>query len=209
MNNSNRPKVFGIGFHKTGTSSLSAALQQLGYRVTGPNGAMDPDISRNAAEIVRSMVPLYDAFRDNPWPLFYKELDVRYPGSKFILTIRPSSEWFASVVRHFGGNVTPMRTWIYGVGSPEGHERLYVDRYERHNREVVEYFEARPESNLLVMEITRGDGWEKLCPFLEAELQTSPFPHRNAAGEREKWQRLAGPATHTSTKEPVSERRAN
>ncbi|MEE2776427.1 MAG: sulfotransferase [Acidobacteriota bacterium] len=29
-------KVFGIGFHKTGTSSLGAALEVLGYRVRAP-----------------------------------------------------------------------------------------------------------------------------------------------------------------------------
>ncbi len=28
-----RPKVFGIGFHKTGTTSLGRALRALGYRV--------------------------------------------------------------------------------------------------------------------------------------------------------------------------------
>jgi hypothetical protein len=112
MDDSKRPKIFGVGFHKTGTSSLGAAFQQLGYRVAGQNVAMDPDIGRHAAEIVFGMVPLYDAFRDNPWPLFYRELDARYPGSKFILTIRPSSEWFASVVRHFGATATPKRTWI-------------------------------------------------------------------------------------------------
>jgi UDP-N-acetylmuramate-alanine ligase len=38
-------KVFCIGFHKTGTTSLAVALKTLGYRVTGPNGVHDPDIA--------------------------------------------------------------------------------------------------------------------------------------------------------------------
>jgi hypothetical protein len=32
-----KTKVFGIGFHKTATTSLAKALSYLGYRVTGPN----------------------------------------------------------------------------------------------------------------------------------------------------------------------------
>ena len=35
-------KVFCVGFHKTGTKSLGAALTALGYRVIGPSGARDP-----------------------------------------------------------------------------------------------------------------------------------------------------------------------
>ena len=31
-----KTKVFGIGFHKTATTSLAKALSYLGYRVTGP-----------------------------------------------------------------------------------------------------------------------------------------------------------------------------
>ena len=60
------PKVFGIGFHKTGTKKLAVALRTLGYRVTGPNGATDPDIANNAIEMCFSMVGQFDAFQDNP-----------------------------------------------------------------------------------------------------------------------------------------------
>lgn len=30
----------------------------------------------------------YNAFHSEPWTQFYKELDLKYPDSKFILTIR-------------------------------------------------------------------------------------------------------------------------
>ncbi|MYB38984.1 MAG: hypothetical protein F4Y26_16695 [Gammaproteobacteria bacterium] len=45
---STEPKVFEIGFDKTGTKSLGAALGILGYRVCGPVGAKDPDIAPKA-----------------------------------------------------------------------------------------------------------------------------------------------------------------
>lgn len=181
----NKTKVFGIGFHKTGTTSLARALAILGYRVTGSNGVNDPDISRNVYRMAYALAEEFDAFQDNPWPIIYREMDQRYPGSKFILTLRPTESWISSQVRHFGKKVTPMREWIYGVGCPEGNEAIYVARYERHNAEVLDYFRDRPE-DLLVLKITESEGWEKLCPFLHMKIPDIPFPHENKAGDREK-----------------------
>ena len=76
-----------------------------------------------------------------------------------------------------------MREWIYGVGSPKGHEEVYVERYERHQREVIEYFRDRP-ADLLMLDLTRGEGWGKLCPFLGLSIPGAPFPHANAAPSR-------------------------
>jgi hypothetical protein len=45
MGKSDRSKVFGIGFHKTGTSSLGRALSMLGYRVADVQGVWDQDIA--------------------------------------------------------------------------------------------------------------------------------------------------------------------
>jgi Sulfotransferase domain len=176
-------KVFCIGFHKTGTKSLSAALTALGYRVTGPNGTQDPDIARNVYAMAFDLVTRFDAFQDNPWPIIYKELDRHCPGSKFVLTIRSSETWIESQLQHFGAGVTPMRQWIYGAGCPEGNEELYLRRFESHNREVLAYFKDRP-ADLLVMNLAEGDGWEKLCAFLGKERPEIPFPRKNRATER-------------------------
>ena len=178
-----RPKVFGIGFHKTGTSSLRDALDQLGYRVRGVFGKSDPDIGANALPRALTIVPKFDAFQDNPWPILFRELDQHFPGSKFILTERDTDSWLRSALKHFGGGSSWMRRWIYGVGSPIGHEDVYVERYERHNREVKEYFAARPD-DLLVFRISEGEGWERLCPFLGLEVPAGDFPHSNADSTR-------------------------
>jgi len=173
-----RQKVFGIGFHKTGTSSLKSALRLLGYTVAerfvvGDETIRDTVIVDRAIQIANAA----DAVQDNPWPLVYRELDCAFPGSKFILTIRDTDEWWASALGHFGGKSTAMRTWIYGVGDPEGHEDLYKRRYEGHNDEVLEYFSDRPD-DLLVFAIADGEGWDRLCPFLEVTIPDEPFPHR-------------------------------
>ena len=48
--------------------------------------------------------------------------------------------------------------------------------YATHERNVREYFAGRPE-DLLVMNVTAGDGWELLCPFLGKPVPDFPFPH--------------------------------
>lgn len=180
------PKVFGIGFHKTGTTSLARALTLLGYRVTGPNGVNDPKIAENVYDLAYREAERHDAVQDNPWPLLYKELDQWFPGSKFVLTVRPTDEWIRSQVRHFKTATTPMRTWIYGVGCPEGNEKIYTERYERHYRDVLTYFRDRPD-DLLILDITAGEGWEKLCPFLDLPIPAQDFPSANKATERERF----------------------
>jgi hypothetical protein len=179
-----RPKVFCIGFHKTGTSSLDSALTRLGYRVTGPNGYEDPDIGEKLHELAAQLIDEYDAFQDNPWPLLYRWVDERVPGARFILTIRDEDAWLRSVIKHFGERVTPMRELIYGEGhgSPVGNEDLYLERYRRHNREVLDYFRGRDD--LLVLKLTEGEGWERLCPFLGHSVPRAPFPHANRAEAR-------------------------
>lgn len=177
-------KVFCIGFHKTGTSSMAVALQALGYRVTGSCGVNDPNLENNVIAMAYGLVDQYDAFQDNPWPIIYKELDARYPGSKFILTLRDPESWIKSQLKHFGSNETPMRKWIYGVGCPEGNERIYIKRFEDHNKEVVGYFKDRPQ-DLLVLDLAKGDGWGKLCPYLEVDIPNTLFPHANKGSDRE------------------------
>ena len=175
-----KPKVFCIGFHKTGTTSLAVALKMLGYRVTGPNGTKDPDIADKVYTMADELVARHDAFQDNPWPVLYRYLDEKYPGSKFIMTIRSTESWINSQVKDFGLTETPMRRWIYGVGCPEGNEDVYVERYERHNREVLDYFSERPD-DLLILDLPKGHGWPELCVFLGVEVPDRPFPHANKA----------------------------
>ena len=170
-------KIFGIGFHKTATTSLKVALETLGYRVGGGfkiSAPLDEEVKQKASEALKK----FDAFQDNPWFCLYKTLDQDFENCKFVLTIRPTDQWIESVVAHFGTDTTPMWEWIYGVGSPATNRETYIQRYEEHNQEVIEYFRDRPE-DLLVMDITKGDGWEKLCPFLGLETPDQPFPFRN------------------------------
>jgi hypothetical protein len=177
------PKVAGIGFHKTGTTSLGDALEVLGFRVLGNVGNRDARIASNATRKYLPMLRHYDAVQDNPWPVLFREIDRAYPGTRFVLTVRDEAAWIRSCVNHFGRTDTAMREWIYGVGHPTGYEQLYLDRHRRHVDEVRGYFRDRP-GDLLEMNICAGDGWERLCPFLQVAIPDCPFPWSKSAASR-------------------------
>ncbi len=178
-------KIFCIGFHKTASTSLSEALEILtGKRVCGPIGIARPDIAQTHKKLLWELLDDYDIFKDNPVPLLFRDLDRAFPGSRFILTYRAPEKWIKSVVRHFAGKTTPMREMIYeGHGDPVGHEDLYLAKFNQHNADVREYFKGR--TDLLEMDLAAGDGWDKLCAFLDKPHPGVPFPQRNQADERE------------------------
>ncbi len=183
MADTTRPKVFGIGFHKTGTTSLGAALRLLGYRVTGPNWIYYGNIGRTYLDRCRALSREYDAFQDNPWPLAFREMDAMWPEARFILTTRDPDRWIASQTKHFSRDVTPMRQFIYGrdKGHPVGNEAHYIATYKHHNAAVRAHFADRPDK-LLEISFDSAVGWGPLCAFLGHPVPNTPFPHANPAG---------------------------
>jgi len=179
--------IIGAGFQKTGTSTLREALKILGYRVkdTTPR-ALVPILRGNWKKIGR-ILEGYDAVEDTPWYMIYRELDKHYPGSKFILTIRDEDSWYTSVAKHIGDLPAAHHEWIYGRGRgiPSRDRKNTISVYHRHNEGVKTYFRDRP-GDLLVLDFTAGDGWQKLCEFLDREVPGVPFPHYNKTTEAEK-----------------------
>jgi len=172
-------KVFCIGFHKTGTTSMNRALAHLGYRVCGVRKDLRQSVASGDLAPLFRVIDRFDAFEDNPWPLVFQDLDRAYPGSRFILTRRDVSDWMGSVLNHFGGVSNPMRELVYGpgAGAPLGNEAVYEARYRRHVAEVRAWFQGRDD--LLELDLAAGDGWQELCAFLEVSAPRGPFPHSN------------------------------
>lgn len=176
-------KIFGIGLSKTGTSSLARALEILGYRTKDYPG-IERYLPGDLASIDASLLEQYDALTDTPIPSFYRELDRAYPGAKFILTVRDMPGWLQSCKKQF--------TERHAQAMNEAHARLFHDLYgttvfdeakfragyERFARGVLDYFAARPH-DLLVLNITAGEGWERLCAFLDKPVPDIPFPKAN------------------------------
>ncbi len=160
------PKVFCIGYFKTGTNSVRQAFKILGYR-TGHlvKNIKKPD--ENWAEFIKRCN--YDAYTDNPIQFLYKTIDEHFPDSKFILTIRDTNSFKNSYFNYFKGT-------FMEITYDEIDE--IVKKYEKHNRDILEYFKGKP-NKFLIMNVINGDGWEKLCPFLGKPVLDRPFPHKN------------------------------
>lgn len=181
----NKPKVFGVGFQKTGTSSLGIALEDLGYRVASywqfRDFATDAGVTREKlwGRMKEVLATSFDAGKDTPFPVFYRELDQEFPGSKFILVIRDAEKWYQSALDDFGRHPNEVHRLIYGVPAPAGCKDVWVERYERHNRDVQDYFRGRP-NDLLTLRLDAGEvGWASICPFLGVETPDKPWPHAN------------------------------
>jgi len=189
LNNFDQHKglIIGVGFQKTGTSSLREALKVLDFRVKDTTKrALIPILKKDYQSILR-MLKNYDAVEDTPWYMIYKELDKLIPNSKFILTIRDEESWYLSVKKHIGDLRSANHEWIYGRGKglPKDNKKNTIKVYNKHNKKVMEYFENRPK-DLLVLDFTKGDGWEKICPFLNKEIPKTPFPHYNKTSKNKR-----------------------
>ena len=159
-------KIFGIGLSKTGTHSLTKALRILGYRTRHYFFDLDE-------------IEELDAATDTPIARAYKELDRKYPGSRFVLTQRDLASWLDACRVHFASDADraekiALRLDVYGTRAFD--ERRFRSARRRHLRDVQRHFRDRP-GDLLVLDICGGEGWEPLCRFLGRPVPDLPFPH--------------------------------
>jgi hypothetical protein len=179
-------KIFGIGCPRTGTTTLGDCFRLLGLNGTSFNRPLFHDVLRGELAGAIRYAEQFDAFEDLPWCLIFEKLDVAFPGSRFILTVRSSSAvWLRSYRRHHAtehgallnadGSKAVYRTHEYPIW-PAG-----VHGYEAHNAAVATYFRDRP-GDLLTVCWERGDGWAQLCRFLDLPVPDLPFPRANSSG---------------------------
>jgi 3'-phosphoadenosine 5'-phosphosulfate (PAPS) 3'-phosphatase len=185
-------KIFGIGLSKTGTTSLARALEILGYRTRDNLGVVDY-IQGDLSSINSGILDTNDAFTDTPIPNFYRELDAKYPDSKFILTVRDMEGWLKSCKKQFTQKLSDKQN--------AAHTQLFMDLYDstvfdeekfRTGYEdfvdgVYQYFADRPQ-DLLTLNVSSGDGWEILCPFLGKPVPDVLFPKANVT--RIRWMNI-------------------
>ncbi|WP_262379652.1 sulfotransferase family protein [Nonomuraea sp. PA05] len=98
--------VIGAGFPRTGTSSMKAALERLGFgpcfhmfNILTEPARVDDWLPLAEAEEV-DWEKLFDGFRSTQdWPasFFWRELAQAYPEAKVVLTVRDPRAWYASM----------------------------------------------------------------------------------------------------------------
>lgn len=175
-------KVFCIGLNKTGTTSIGAALEILGYknRVSYKEQLLFDWSAGNFTELFKTAEE-NNCFEDWPWPLVYRQMYNHFQHAKFILTIRQSpEEWYISLCKHMERKGFSEATkLIYGHYMPHDFKDEYIQNYTRHNEGVINFFTEKDNSKLLVLNLNQGNNWDKLCPFLNKQKPHAKFPHLN------------------------------
>ena len=212
-------KIFGIGFYKTGTTTLYDALRLLGYStVNGDKPGSYPGAD-DGATLVRQIdagdyrlptFDMFDAFTDNPYFRIWRRIYDMYPDAKYILTVRDEARWIASCAKFFRHRrIRPMRVWMFGPHANPGRDaasrQAWLEAYRAHNAAVREFFATR-QHQYFEFDPTREGGWEPLCAFLGAPVPDRPWPHANPTKPdspwRPAWRRLRQ-ALGLEAREPV------
>jgi hypothetical protein len=193
-------KVFCIGAHKTGTTSMQAALRALGFSVL-PESVWYNDITLRRefydgryAKLF-DIIEQYDAFEDSPFNHsdFYQRLYERYPDARFILTVRDPEgvvashkRWLATLRRTVFAADKDVEAFVemfwrqeYGQGKFIDDEEKLKAIYARRNESIVEFFRGKSHQFLMMDLQKESHPWDKLCGFLYREVPQMDFPHLN------------------------------
>ena len=192
-------RIFLVGLTRTGTNSLTEALNTLGISIRHY-----PDSEETFEKISNGFFRIKElethrGISDVMAAAFYPDFDKEYPGSLFILTLRSSiDEWVESCRQKLKGYSQEERSIqtqigksrelpnflrVATYGTAVWDERRFRYIYERHRWDVQRYFWNRP-NDLLTMSVT--DGWRFLCQFLEVPEPDVPFPNMKNSGRKQK-----------------------
>jgi Sulfotransferase domain len=201
-------QVIGAGLGRTGTLSLKAALEELGFArcyhmvevlAHKDDAGIWDAAARGESVDWDALFADYQSTVDWPSCSFYHELSERYPGAKVILTVRDPERWYDSARQtiYFVRSALPgwislfmprMRTFgrmidrIIWTGTFQGRfeDRAFaIDVFKRHNDDVRRQV---PADRLLVYDVR--EGWGPLCAFLGVPVpEGKPFPHLNDTAE--------------------------
>lgn len=201
-------KVIGAGLGRTGTLSLKAALEELGFSrcyhmvevLANPDHVVVWEAAaRGEAVDWDALFHGYQAAVDWPACNFYQEYLRLYPDAKVVLTVRDPEGWYASARATIYGLRHAFPTWALafipwlrrfhrmtdrviweGVFQGRFEDKSYaLEVFNHHNAEVMRVV---PADRLLVFEVSQG--WGPLCQFLGAAVPSDkPFPRLNDAAE--------------------------
>ncbi len=193
-------KLINVGLGRTGTTSLKAALEIIGFAPTFHT----TDLIKNARQMdvweaaVEGQPADWRAFfadyavADWPAALFYEEIITAHPEAKVMLTVRDPEQWQASIsgtLNQVMGMNLPIPRFqrlkkilethaINGLFDGKMNDKAHMVRFFEQHVAAVKAFV--PADNLLVYNVT--EGWEPLCDFLEVSVPDEPFPRVNTRG---------------------------
>ena len=194
-------KIFGIGYPKTGSTSLALALTYLRYQHVF-HDYTSPLIDKCVRGDVSPLKFLDFQAYINVFPKEFFLYDQAFPNSKFILTTRDTESWFRSIsswrkgMDNFLAHEDHPQTmheilrhtphpadhysyveYIEAYGCLGTHRESFIYKFEQHTREVEYYFKDRP-NDLLVLPLESPAKRVLLSNFLSRDWPPDvPYPH--------------------------------
>ncbi len=205
-------EVIGSGFGRTGTKSLKAALERLGY---GPCHHMH-EVVENPGQVAHWQAlaagksvdwsEVFAGYRSQvDWPgaHVWRELAEAFPKAKVVHSVRPEETWWASFDKTIGKLMAryrdlPLPPHIRDIleawndlagkatfGGKLGDRETGLAAFRKRTEDVRA---ALPASRVLVFDV--AEGWGPLCAFLGKDVPDEPFPHHNLRADF--WEVLGG-----------------
>ena len=189
-------KLFIIGLPRTGTTSISVALLDHGFKVA------HTAYTKRAFELA-------DVISDAPCFCDYPHLDKLFPDSKFVYLSRGLESWVPSMqmlltkmlpqLDEKTGYLNPVLKLSFNATfslssteNPLSKEHL-ENCYTNHQRKVDEYFSNR--NDLLKIDISKSGSLLKLLEFLNISSKDDiEFPKLNIGKEVDGWKNLKHPS---------------
>ena len=199
-------QVIGAGFGRTGTLSMKAALEKLGYKkchhmievlMTDDPTHLDywDAVGKGERPGGDKIFEGFQASVDFPSSLYWKELSEAYPEAKVVLTVRSFESWYKSAMATIYAVGKKQPAWTRLIPKPRKIDRMtknviwtgkFDGKFEDKayaekvwNAHIEEVKATLPPERRLVFEVK--DGWKPLCEFLGKPVPTGPFPRVNDA----------------------------
>jgi len=181
-------KIFIIGLPRTGTTSISVAMLEAGFKVAH-------------TAFSQATFELAEVVSDAPCFSDFQQLDRLFPGSTFVYLQRELSQWLPSMQRllikmephlmpktgHF--NPVLKRAFLETFSLHNDNllsEEHLTECYLKHNQRVIHYFKGRDD----FIEINLSDplSLPKLFSFLQLPfIEGQQFPHLNQGTQVANW----------------------
>lgn len=209
--NKKRSKIFCIGLHKTGTTSIEKVLTNLNYKIGDQVQGellLDNWYRRDFDSIIEFSKSA-EAFQDTPFslPFTFIALDQYFENAKFILSVRDDPEqWYNSLTKFhskkwgFGQNPPTLdqlkeanyryKGYAYDFNrkvfsTPQNqpyHKKELINYYIKHNKTVKDYFRSQPDK-CIEINVNNNQDFSRLVKFLGKTTEAERFPWENKTSE--------------------------
>ncbi|XP_065641555.1 uncharacterized protein LOC136073621 isoform X2 [Hydra vulgaris] len=200
-------KIICVGYSKTGTKSMTKALTELGFVVHDFEQHYDINLENYITllkdeeheGLLKEMYETVDAVIAFPSYIIWQKIFKAFPDSKVILTTRENYEvWFKSFEKTHSlmeesrskkylrsllsstwSNIHLMEELAFNKIFPQNmsttlNKENWINSIRLHEASVKQLV---PKDQLLVYKV--GEGWERLCKFLNKSIPVTQFPKEN------------------------------